>query len=147
MKRILFPLRLSLMTPFLSVVRSNNCKKKKTRAEEDLFLGIEHAAKFRSNGDIRFLSRIKTEGRILEISKEKLIIKKKMENEKERERKNQINVVLQAAGIPHSKRRFRSLQVVRRGATVSNPLVQAQVQTPRLHPGHPAGATVQVPQL
>lgn len=51
--------------------------KKKTRAEEDLFLGIEHAAKFRSNVDIRFLSRIKTEGRILEISKEKLIIKKR----------------------------------------------------------------------
>lgn len=73
--------------------------------------------------------------------------REKAKGERERERKNQINVVLQAAGIPHSKRRFRSLQVVWRGPTVADSLVQAQVQTPRLHPGHPAGAALQVPQL
>lgn len=58
-----------------------------------------------------------------------------------------INVVFQAAGIPHTKRRFRSLQVVRRGATVANTLVQAQIQAACVYPGSPAGAALQVPQL
>lgn len=76
MKRILFPLRLSRLTPFLSVIRSNNYKKK-TRAKENLFLGIELNFEInRSDADVRFLSRIEI-GRILEISKEKLIKKKK----------------------------------------------------------------------
>lgn len=37
--------------------------------------------------------------------------------------------------------------MVRRGATVANPLVQAQVQAARVDPGDPAGAALQVPQL
>jgi len=51
----------------------------------------------------------------------------------------------QAAGIPHSKRRFRSLQVVRRGATIANPLVQTQVQAARVDSGGSTGTALQMP--
>lgn len=53
----------------------------------------------------------------------------------------------QAAGIPHSKRRFCSLQVVRRGATIANPLVQTQVQAARVDSGGSTGTALQMPQL